>query len=152
MTSRDTPSDPDATTVRQVPNGLDAPAEQQSSTDRDPSTARPPATEDTVEVGLADDLLGPHDEADDETHPSAPAAAAPAPSSGSDDEEDYLEPPRRRGKLTTGLLVALIFLVGVLAGTVLTKVLAPAPAPQVVYVLNDSGASSIPSAVPSATR
>jgi hypothetical protein len=120
------------------------------------------AQEDTVEFGLADDLLGPAEEADpdpdtdsdtdtdagtDSTINSAASTPATPASTWSDqpDEEDYLAPVARRGKLTTALIVALIFIVGILVGTVLYKALAPAPPPQIVYVLNDAG-SSAPSA------
>lgn len=131
--------------------------------------------DDTVELNLADDLLGPADEADvdpagatpsgsrtagttaaDPT-PGDPTPADPTPADSRStwpdlpDDEDYLAPAARRGKLTTGLLIALIFLVGVLVGTVLTRTLAPEPAPQIVYVLNDSG-SSAPTATASPTR
>ena len=99
--------------------------------------------DDTVDNGLTEDLLGPGDGADADAEASVPG---PAGASWSDlgDDDDYLAPPTRRGKLTTGLLVALIFLVGILLGAVLSKTLSPAPAPQIVYVLNDSGASCLP--------
>ena len=110
-----------------------------------------PTQDDAVEPGLAEDLLGPADDAG--AGPTAARDSAESAAGWSDlrDDEDYLAPAARRGKLTTGLLVALIFLAGLLVGTLLTRVLAPAPAPQVVYGLSDSGASA-PTAAPSATR
>lgn len=92
--------------------------------------------DDTVEHGLTEDLLGPKDPDVAETAP--PPAAGPEWSDLPDDE-DYLAPAARRSRLTTALLVALIFLIGVLVGTVLSKTLSPDPAPQIVYVLNDAG-------------
>ncbi len=110
--------------------------------------------DDTVEIGLADDLLGPADDAQADPSGSTPDASTPAaePKTWSDlsDDEDYLAPAGRRSRLTTGLFVALIFLVGILVGTVLTRALAPTPAPQIVYVL--SSGSPAPTASASPTR
>lgn len=98
--------------------------------------------------GLADDLLGSGESSPEADLPTATPVAVPDVAG---DDEDYLQPARKRGKLTTGLIVALIFLLGILVGTVLSKTLSPAPAPQVVYVLNDAG-SPAPTAVASTPR
>ena len=51
--------------------------------------------------------------------------------------------------MTTGLLVALIFALGMLAGVLVGRLLTPTPAPQIVYVLNDAPSSDASSPVPS---
>lgn len=111
-----------------------------------PTTGDP--LDDTVETSyapsLSDDLLAVHDEPAPDATAVAPTAAPPA-GEEQDEDDEYFEPQtRRRSRLTTGLLVALIFLLGMLAGVLLGRALASDPAPQVVYVLNDAGSTAAP--------
>ena len=63
-----------------------------------------------------------------------------------DDDDDYFEPhPQRRSRVTTGLLVALIFVLGMLCGVLAGRVLTPTRPPQIVYLLGDSTTSTPPS-------
>ena len=110
--------------------------------------------DDTIETRLVDDLLSP---TDPETlgPPAADGASAstdPTPPVGDPAVEDEydLEGTGRRSRVTTGLIIALIFALGVLVGVLVARQLSPAPPPRIVYVLNDSGDSSAraPSSVP----
>ena len=66
-----------------------------------------------------------------------------------DEDDEYFEPhDQKRSRVTTGLLVALIFALGVLAGLLVGRLLTPAPAPQIVSVLNDAPSSAPPASVP----
>ena len=141
-------------------------------TDHD-DTARSQPSDDTVELdagpSLADDLLHSDDPAEEEVEqdeqddpergqtadaPRTGGVAEPSTdSTGPDEDDDYFEPDgQRRSRVTTGLLVALIFALGVLTGVLVGRLLTPTPAPQVVYVLNDAPSSApVPSPpVPSA--
>ena len=141
-------------------------------TDHD-DTARSQPSDDTVELDagptLADELLHSDHPAEDEVEQdeqddlergqradAPPSGGLPSPatdSTGPDEDDDYFEPDgQRRSRVTTGLLVALIFALGVLTGVLVGRLLTPTPAPQVVYVLNDAPSSApVPSApVPSA--
>jgi hypothetical protein len=118
--------------------------------------------EDEVEQGEQgeQDERDERDERDDlergERADARPSGGLPSPatdSTGPDEDDDYFEPDgQRRSRVTTGLLVALIFALGVLTGVLVGRLLTPTPAPQVVYVLNDAPSSApVPSApVPSA--
>lgn len=101
--------------------------------------------DDTVETSLTDELLA-HTEAETETA-SEPTASETAWSS--EDDEEFLAPSAKRSRWTTGLVVALIFVLGAFCGVLLGKALSPTPAPQVVYLLGDGSApSGSPSALP----
>lgn len=104
--------------------------------------------DDTIEIQrdprLADDLLQ-HGSSDD----AVAAWVEPA-----EDDEDYYQPPKKRSRVTTGLVVALIFMVGVLVGVTGGRALPQQRAPHVVYLLNDEGSSAPgvgPSGAPSGT-
>jgi hypothetical protein len=117
---------------------------------RNPMTPpeEPADTDDTVEISLTDRLLTP----------TAPAPATEASDAGgatqvdtpawAADDEDYQPVDRKRNRWTTGLGIALLFVFGMLCGSILTHVLSPAPAPQVVYVLNDAGSGSSATTTP----
>jgi hypothetical protein len=99
----------------------------------------------TVELrtdrSLADDLLSPDRDATLEDRPDV-ADAGTASALEPDEEDDYFDPhAQRRGRGTTGLIVALIFALGMLCGVLVGRALMPAPQPQIVYLLNDVGAS-----------
>ena len=107
------------------------------------------SSDDTVSMTLADELLAPGE-------PTAGAPAEPPPSAAGEwaDDEDFQPIERKRNRWTTVLGVALIFMFGVLCGSILTHVLAPTPAPPTVYVLNGAGSASTtgsPSAAPPST-
>lgn len=56
-----------------------------------------------------------------------------------EDDEDYYEPPKKRSRLTTGLVVALIFLLGMFTGVTVSRLLPSQQRPQVIYLLNNEG-------------
>jgi hypothetical protein len=159
------------TSETRIPTTMPDPAPTDRTDHDDTAGSRP--SDDTVELDagptLADELLhsdhpaedeGEQDERDDlergERADARPSGGLPSPatdSTGPDEDDDYFEPDgQRRSRVTTGLLVALIFALGVLTGVLVGRLLTPTPAPQVVYVLNDAPSSApVPSApVPSA--
>lgn len=99
--------------------------------------------DDTIEIrrdpSLTDDLLHLDDGAG-----SVSTWVEPA-----EDDEDYYEPPKKRSRVTTGLVVALIFLLGMFTGVTLSRLLPAQQRPQIVYLLNDDGAPRGPSGMPS---
>lgn len=107
----------------------------------DDTTARAPT------ASLSDDLLTPtesnlHDLAD---NGNLDATAAPDPNLAAEADDDYVDfSERKHSRFTTGLIVALIFTVGVLCGVLLTRTLSPTPQPQIVYVLNDAHSAPPP--------
>ena len=118
---------------------------------------------DTIEIqrdpSLADDLLR-HGSADGsasaESEPVGsiavdlgPAGSGPKWVEPVEDDEDYYEPPKKRSRLTTGLVIALIFLLGMFVGVSVSRLLPSQQRPQVVYLLNDDGAPQAPSGMPS---
>ncbi len=120
------------------------------------------------DTSLADDLLDRDDTSDavrgggewqDELREVEPDQDEQDAQRG-DDDDDYFEPhPQRRSRVTTGLLVALIFVLGMLCGVLAGRVLTPTPPPQIVYLLGDSttstpspSASAPPASTPSAGR
>ena len=124
---------------------------------------------DTIEIqrdpSLADDLLR-HGSADGsalaESEPvdsiAVGSKAVDLGASGSgprwvepvEDDEDYYEPPKKRSRVTTGLVIALIFLLGMFVGVSVSRLLPSQQRPQVVYLLNDDGgAPQAPSGMPS---
>lgn len=118
-----------------------------------------PAEDGDVIRGGAEGEVGRDERGDLEQGQSAEArtsAGLPSratDSTGPDEDDEYFEPhDQRRSRLTTGLLVALIFALGVLTGVLVGRLLTPTPAPQIVYVLDDASASApVPSArVPAA--
>ncbi len=136
----------------------DAASSDAGASDAGASDAGP--SEDTVEVttppSLADDLLhGGAADGDAEVVTADPAAD---PGVADPDDDDYLEPDtRRRSRVTTTLLVALIFALGTLTGVLVGRVLTPAPAPRIIYLLNDApssapSASALPAPTPSVSR
>jgi hypothetical protein len=132
------------------------------STLRDPEDAHPMTDtghdrpDDTVgsrrDTSLADDLLDRDDtseavrgggERQDELRDVEPNEDEQDARRGDDD--DYFEPhPQRRSRVTTGLLVALIFVLGMLCGVLAGRVLTPTRPPQIVYLLGDSTTSTPP--------
>ncbi|HET9649395.1 MAG TPA: hypothetical protein VFP34_14360 [Microlunatus sp.] len=98
--------------------------------------------DDTVEISLTDQLLSPTEPPSAETRP-------PLAEEWTSDDEDFQPIEGKRSRWTTGLGVALIFMVGVLCGAVLSHVLSPAPAPPTIYVLNDAGTGPTASPTPS---
>lgn len=102
---------------------------------------------------LADDLLSPTDTGTDaETSPATGDEPADSEARGEADD-DYLDfGDHRRSRVTTGLIIALIFAVGVLFGALLTRTLTPAPRAQIIYVLSEPGGSDSPHPVPSLTK
>ena len=95
------------------------------------------SSDDTVSMTLADELLAPGEVAtgtpDDEPPPTSDQWA---------DDEDFQPVDRKRNRWTTVLGVALIFMFGVLCGSILTHVLSPTPPAPTVYVLNSAGPAS----------
>jgi hypothetical protein len=106
------------------------------------------------DTSLADDLLDRDDTSDavrgggewqDELREVEPDQDEQDAQRG-DDDDDYFEPhPQRRSRVTTGLLVALIFVLGMLCGVLAGRVLTPTRPPQIVYLLGDSTTSTPPS-------
>ncbi|WP_156821128.1 hypothetical protein [Microlunatus phosphovorus] len=66
-----------------------------------------------------------------------------------EDDEDYYEPPKKRSRLTTGLVVALIFLLGMFTGVTVSRLLPSQQRPQVIYLLNNEGSPQASSGMPS---
>ncbi len=98
--------------------------------------------DDTVEISLTDKLLLRAEP--DSNHSTGVPEADQV---GLADDEEYLEIDHKRSRWTTGLAIALIFVVGIFCGVLLTRALSPTPAPQTVYLLNDgqdSGSSAYP--------
>ena len=96
----------------------------------------------TAETSLADDLLT---RSGNGTVVDAPTQTAAEPGSGpTGEDDDYLYTDgHRRSRVTTGLLIALIFVIGVLSGVLLARILTPTPPPQIVYVLNGAETPSV---------
>ena len=122
--------------------------------------------DDTVEIrrdpSLVDDLLPPADttelelEGGEQTAGSQPVDRREG-LDRQDEDDEYFEPhTQRRSRVTTGLLVALIFALGMLCGVLAGRVLAPPSRPQIVYLLNDANTSTStpapPTPAPSASR
>ncbi len=106
--------------------------------------------DDTVETSLLDDLLSPATQTPGTSPEAAPVDAVGAPMT----DDDYLDlTSHRRSRVTTGLAIALIFALGVLAGVLINRTFAPTPAPQIVYVLGDTQTPPAPATqTPSPSR
>ena len=125
-----------------------------------PGDHRPDDTTTTPSTSLADDLLTPNDTApiagDTDSVADTPPAAVDEPDDSEDRgeaDDDYLDfVDHKRSRVTTGLIIALVFAVGVLFGALITRTLAPAPQPQIVYVLNKAGHSDSPRPAPTPTN
>lgn len=110
-------------------------------------TSDPSQHNDTADYSLADALLSRSEtdtliQSRSETVPPPPGTGAETTAS----DDDYLDfDTHKRNRVTTGLVVCLIFALGVLTGALVALTFAPSQPPATVYVLSETASPSAPS-------